>query len=195
MKIFTFFSLLALLTACNQPAKQVINTDKPQPTIYNTPKGDKIIFLDDYYRSFLSGIKAGCKNVDSLYNEKIQHPFMTGYFAKSEYSDLVKYQFVYAIKDTTDLRKYISAIKGGQATMEQIIIQGLADANSVLQNDSITIYVQPSNNYMQKITQKMGGITAVTAGSKQILLTVDTSVSTWREMLKYTIAHEFNHTY
>ena len=41
----------------------------------------------------------------------------------------------------------------------------------------------------------MGGITAVTAGSKQILMTIDTSVRTWKEILKYAVAHEFNHSY
>jgi uncharacterized protein YjaZ len=190
------FILSALIfVGCTQHRSKNTDNYQPQPTVYASPKGDKIVFLDDYYLAFLKGVRAGNKNTDSLYRAVIQNPIMSTYFAKSEYSDLIKMGFYYPIQDTTGLANYISSIKSSEGKIEQLITKALSDANKILKNDSITVYVEPSNIYMRSMIQKMEGITAVTAGSKQIVITVDTNVSGWDEMLKYTIAHEFNHTY
>jgi uncharacterized protein YjaZ len=195
MKNLIVLFVILLLTSCSQPAKQNALSEKPLPAAYVTPAGDKIVFLYDYYVSFLKGVRAGNKNIDSLYRVTIQYPIENNYFSKCEYSDLVKSQFYYSIQDTTGLQNYIYIIIGSKEKMEKIITSALADANKYLKNDSITIYIQPSTNYLKTIIQKMGGITGLTAGSKQILLSVDTGITGWDEMLKYTVAHEFTHTY
>ena len=41
----------------------------------------------------------------------------------------------------------------------------------------------------------MSGIMGLTAGSKQVLLTIEPEVAGWEEMLEYAVAHEYNHMY
>tara|TARA_B100000809_G_scaffold143752_1_gene141300 strand:- start:3986 stop:4321 length:336 start_codon:yes stop_codon:yes gene_type:complete len=43
--------------------------------------------------------------------------------------------------------------------------------------------------------RKMISIMGLTAGSKQIILTVELDILGWENMLEYTVAHEFNHAY
>lgn len=190
-----WFLLILFLFSCGQPPKNVVVANKPVVTVYSTPKGDKVLFLDVYYRSFLKGVKAGSKNYDSLYKADISSPIIADYFSKSEYSYLVGFNYYYAILDTAGLQNGIVALARNEKKIEDLITTSLADANKFLTNDSLTIYIEPANSNLKDIAQKMGGVMAVTAGSKQILITIDFTVSTWEEMLKYCIAHEFEHTY
>ncbi len=193
MKYIIGLFMIVFLWSCSQPAKQA--PYKPIVDVYNTPKGDKIIFLDDYYRSYLKAIKAGNKNYDSLYKADISGPIQSGYFSKCEYSQYVGSEFRYPIVDTTGLKYYTFAIKKNEGRIDSIITDALVVANKLLKNDSITILIQPSNYYNRAMMRKMGGVYAFTAGSKQILIAIDTTVHSWQEVLKYCVAHEFNHTY
>ena len=195
MKKLRVLSLILLLFGRNIAAQQNSATNKSKPDTYLTPAGDKIVFLNTYYTSFLNAVKAGYTNKDSLFKAIVQGPILDNYFARSEYTDLVKSHFYYSIQDTTGLANYISSIQNSEKMIEEIVSATLSDANKILKNDSITIYILPSNNYQKFMIKRMRGVTAVTAGSKQILITIDTNFGNWKDMLKYTIAHEFDHTY
>jgi len=188
------FFLVFVLFSCTFSPQQNKDTNKPQPTIYTTPAGDKIIFLDDYYKSFLEAVRSS-KNTDSLYRVIIQYPILNQYFSTCEYSEYAKYNFYYPIEDTTGLENYISGINRNRSKIERLIASALAMSNKYLKNDSINIYIIPSTNYLQKTIRRMGGIAGFTVGSKQILLTVDTEVNTWPEMLEDAVTHESNHAY
>lgn len=43
--------------------------------------------------------------------------------------------------------------------------------------------------------EEMSGIMGLTAGSKQIILTVEPEIPGWENMLEYAVAHEYNHAY
>lgn len=156
-------------------------------------KGNNVLFLDNYYTNYLQAIRKDYANKDKYYNENISVPVL-GYFIKSYYYQLVK-SFFAPIYDTTGLASMDDSISTNREKIEKIIISALADCNKYLHDDSITVYIQPVVNMPGFIVKRMKGITAVTPGPKQILISVDIRVTGWDHMLKYTVAHEFEHAY
>ena len=192
--------LLALLPilflfACKQSVTKQVDTIKINPTIYSIGNGNKVIFLCDYYDDYLKAIKAGYKNHDSLYRMKIQDPICNRYFSKCEYSEFISYaEFSNPIQDTVGLENRISYIDSNKEKIEKILSDAFINCHKYLRDDSITIYIQPSEGgLMGKVIKRMGGIAGFTGGSKQILLTIQPEVSTWSDMLADALAHEYHH--
>jgi uncharacterized protein YjaZ len=199
MKNLSLLSVIFLF-ACNQPPKkensQQPDAPKVSPTAYAIGGGNKVVFLTDYYADYLKSVKAGIKNHDSLYRMKIQYPICNKYFSTCEWAQLISYSFYYPMQDTTGLEAELATIDNNKEKIEKTISSTLADCNKYLKNDSITVYVQPfEGGYMKNILKRMGGITAVTGGSKQVMLTIDPEVNIWSDKIADCIAHEFNHTY
>lgn len=195
MRYLFITALVLFISGCGQQAKQNTNNDMAKPVVYITPAGDKIVFLEDYYRAYLKVIKANYSNRSKVYEAKIQDTIFNKYFTKSEYSQLVKYRLAMPIRDTAGLGNYIFQITNNHSKIEEIITSALAQSNKYLKNDSVTIYIKPCNSDIQKINEGMGGVSGLTAGSKQIILTIDPGINSWQVMLSYNIAHEFNHAY
>ena len=59
-------------------------------TTFGQTTSDKIIFLTDFYTTFIDKVKDDNKNVVSIYNDNIQTPIYDKYFQKSEYAFIVK---------------------------------------------------------------------------------------------------------
>jgi uncharacterized protein YjaZ len=191
MKNILTILLIILFFACKQSASQPAN-----PTPYSIGGGNKVVFLGDYYTDYLNAVKAGSKNKDSLYGNKIQGPIISNYFSSCEYSRLVGFQFYSPIQDTTGIRDRISIIYNNREKIEKIIAATLKDCNKYLKNDTLTIYIQPfPGGYMSKIIKRMNGIAGITAGSKQIMMTIDPEVNSWSDVLAASLAHEYNHAY
>jgi uncharacterized protein YjaZ len=184
---FAFFSVL-FLAACKQPAAGVNPPAKP------VGNGSSIVFLNDYYTHYLNDLKAGNKNIDSLYNADIKYP-INRYFQSSEYSWLIASQFFYSPqKDTAGLSTRIDMLNAAEKTIEDTISAALARCNKYLKDDSITIYISPVEAPNETI-KKMNGLAGFTAGSKKILMLIDPTVSTWKDWLAFAVTHEFNHAY
>lgn len=162
---------------------------------YGQTTSDKIIFLTDYYETFVDGLNSGDKKVDSIYNEKILTPIFNKYFKNSEYSDIVKDFFASPIKNSFELKQSIDRIKINKETIENKIIGAINKSRLSIVNESLTIYVIPVNPNLKQVIEGMSGIMGLTAGSKQIILTIEPGILGWENMLEYAVAHEFNHAY
>ncbi len=162
---------------------------------YGQTSSDKIIFLTDYYQTYVDELNSDDKNVDRIYNEKILTPILDNYFKKSEYSDIVKDFIASPIKNTFELKQSIDRITINKATIENKIIGAIHKSRRSLVNDSLTIYVIPVNPNLKQVIEGMSGIMGLTAGSKQIILTIEPHILGWENMLEYAVAHEFNHAY
>lgn len=189
MKHGLTFILFVFLFACGQQTSQTKESAKEKTPFH------RVIYLDKYYTEFLTAIKADFSNRDKIYTEKIKDPLMKDYFSNSVYSDLVIENFSYPIADTAGLTKFIYDLHANRTEIEAIISSAFILCNKHLQNDSVVFYIAPSTADLKEITNKMGGVTGLTAGGKQIELTIDFNVSSWKEALKHTVAHEFNHAY
>jgi uncharacterized protein YjaZ len=108
---------------------------------------------------------------------------------------IVRANLSYSVPDTTELTKAIHTLKDNRTQIENIISAAFNKCNIYLKNDSLTFYIIPTSLNIKEIVIKMGGVTGLTAGSKQILITINPEVNTWKETLEYTVAHEFNHAY
>jgi uncharacterized protein YjaZ len=200
MKTTIPFLCFIILFACNQPAKQETKTQQPQlsktnPTPIPLEGGNKIVLLTDFYTDYMNAVKTDFKDKDSLYKAKISWPIYNKYFANGEYASLAQMNYYMPIMDTTGLAARVAELNNKKEDLIKLVTASLAACNKYLRNDSITVYIEPTGGNNKKISDKMNGITAVTTSSKQILLSIDPSVSSWTSMLPYTLSHEFNHTY
>ncbi len=162
---------------------------------YGQTTPDKIIFLTDYYETFVDELNADDKKVDSIYNEKVLTPIYNRYFKKSEYSAIVKDFIASPINNIFELKQSIDRISKNKTTIENKIIGALNKSRLSMANEGLTIYVIPVNPNLKQVIEGMSGIMGLTAGSKQIILTIEPDILGWKSMLEYAVAHEFNHAY
>jgi uncharacterized protein YjaZ len=154
----------------------------------------KVILMSDYYTAYYKSAMLDFTNRDKLFIGKIKDPILKNYFTNAEYYDIVKESFI-AAPDTVQLTKAIAAIEFNRKEIESIISSTLLKCNQYLKNDSLTFYILPASADAKQIISMMGGVTGSTAGKQQILLTIDPEINSWKEMLAYSVAHEFNHAY
>ena len=156
---------------------------------------NKIIFLNDYYSTYTKAVKKDIANRDHLYKEKVQTAILNSYFLKSEYAYIVNDFLSAPIQNTTELKQAIKRIKANRKKIEKRITSALKRSYTYLKNEGLTIYVLPANPDNKAVIKSMSGIMGLTAGSKQVLLTIEPEVAGWEEMLEYAVAHEYNHMY
>lgn len=164
-------------------------------TAFGQVNTDKIIFLTDVYTAFIDKVKTDNRSLDSIYKENIQTTIYDTHFQKSEYAFIVKDFFATPVRNTTELAKSIDRITLNHEKIKTKIIGALKKSRQNIDNDSLTIYIIPSNPDSMNIIKTMTGIMGLTAGSKQIILTIEPDIPGWENMLEYAVAHEFNHAY
>jgi len=198
MKPLFSFLLAMCLFSCKQASNKQ-DSVAPDPQPYITPAGDKIIFLGDYYLDYLNAIKNNYKKNDSLYKLKVHDAIIYKYFSKSEYLRLIEEDFPISRHDTTGIdtvgfRSIVLELEISKEKIKNLIINTLIECRKYLKNDSITVFVKPGNNAMKEYLKVWGGFSAVTPGSKQIMLIIaDTGFSIG--YFEFVISHEYNHTY
>ncbi len=163
--------------------------------VFGQNSNNKIIFLNDIYSAYTETAKNQISDLNYVYKNKIQSTIINRYFLKSEYSGIVNDYLSAPIQNTTELKKAIERINSNKKRIESKIRSALEKSNTYLKNDSLIIYILPANPDNMAIMQSMSGIMGLTAGSKQILLTIEPEIVGWEEMLEYAVAHEYNHAY
>ncbi len=156
---------------------------------------NKIVFLTDFYSGFINNVKANEIKLDSIYEATIQTAIFNTHFKKSEYAYIVKDFFAKSIKNTTELKKSVDRISLNEKLITNKILRALKKSKEQLNIDSLTIYIIPADPASRQTIEQMTGIMGLTAGSKQIILTIEPDVKGWENMLEYAVAHEFNHAY
>tara|TARA_B100000809_G_C15117150_1_gene522903 strand:- start:1248 stop:2159 length:912 start_codon:yes stop_codon:yes gene_type:complete len=164
-------------------------------SLYGQTTSDKIIFLTNYYETFVDELNSNNKKGDSIYNEKVLNPIFNKYFKNSEYADIVKDFIASPIKNIFELKQSIDRIEINRVTIENKIIGAINKSRLSIVNESLTIYVIPVNPNLKQVIKGMSGIMGLTAGSKQIILTIEPDILGWENMLEYAVAHEFSHAY
>ena len=166
--------------------------------VFGQNSNNEIIFLNDIYSAYTETAKIqikDLKDIDNVYKDKVQYTIVNRFFLKSEYSDIVNDYLSAPIPNTTELKETIERINSNKKRIESKIRSALEKSNNYLKNDSLTIYILPANPDNKAIMKGMSGIMGLTAGSKQILLTIEPEILGWEEMLTYAVAHEYNHAY
>ncbi|WP_310557143.1 DUF2268 domain-containing putative Zn-dependent protease [Flavobacterium sp.] len=155
---------------------------------------DKIIFLTNIYKTFVTEVKTNEQKTDSIYKKSVQNLIFEKYFQKSEYADIVKEHFASPIKNSAELSKSIDQIIVNENLIKSKIMGSLKKSRKLLENKDLTIYIIPVNPENKQIITAMSGIMGLTAGSKQIILTIEPDIKGWDDILEYAVAHEYNHT-
>ncbi len=155
----------------------------------------KVVFLDEYYTHYINQAKNNSEDLKQLHRDQIQIPIFQKYFMQSEYASFIYQDLSNQSLNLQYLKKSIHGITSNKKKIEKMIIKSLQKCNTFLKTDEMNIYVIPPSSSLQEMIQKMGGIMGFTAGGKQILISIDTNIEGWEQLLQYAIAHEYNHAY
>ncbi|WP_299258555.1 DUF2268 domain-containing putative Zn-dependent protease [uncultured Aquimarina sp.] len=158
-------------------------------------KTHKVLFMEEYYTEYITVAKKNNENLKDVYLEKVRFPIFNKFFMKSEYAPFVYEDLAKPSLDIPYLKKTLKGITNHQKKIEKIILEALQQSNTLLKNEGITVYVLPPSSELRTMTETMHGVFGFTAGSKQVLINIDTAINGWKEALSYSVAHEFNHTY
>lgn len=191
-KALVFVASILSLVCCKRVSDKTGKNIQDSKT-YTTPVGDKIVFLDGYYKDYLKAVRNDYTHKDSLCKSIIDLPIYRKYFSKGEYMMYDSVSFV--IKDTTGLEGSINGIEAKQDEMVSVITDALTKSRTLLKDDSITICIAPSNADIKETIKFMDGVIAWTLGSKLICIVIDPNIVKLPVTLASCIAHEFNHAY
>ncbi len=154
-----------------------------------------VVFLEEYYNEYISLSSQTEQDLKTLYLDKVRTPIFQKFFMQSEYASFIYEDLARPSLNIEHLSNTIEGITTNRKEIEKQILTALKNCNTLLQIDELTIYVQPVSSELKMMAETMGGVFGFTAGSKQVLISLDTSVNGWQEMLSYAIAHEYNHAY
>ncbi len=155
----------------------------------------KITYLTDNYRDFVKAVKLDYQNKRNIYNEKIVDPFVKVKFKDGEYLDIVDYVYRYFVPDTSGLESAVNQILAHKDDIDHEIHSSIKKCNAYFSNDSIEFFIQPANIIGSDMLARMGGVSGLTAGKKQIIITIDPNVKNWSAAIESCVARELLHTY
>jgi uncharacterized protein YjaZ len=184
---------ILVLFGCKHSANDDANSLKP--AVHVTPAGDKIVFLDNFYNAYLKDARAGAKNYDTLYSQKIEKPVYENYFSAAEYAEAVKDFLGFSIHDTAGIQNTIIGIENNREKIENLVAAALQECRKYIKIEKLSVFIKPVNGTVKADIKKTGGIMSLTAGSQQIIIVIDPTVLSWSTMLEYCIANEYMHAY
>ena len=188
MKYFISLIILVFFSECGSQDSETTNDLEKKPS-------HTVVYLDNYYSDFLKSIKNDTINCQVMYLDKVQKAIMADHFSNSEYPDLALEPFSPTICNTSVLSKAISDLVNHKMEIESIVSAVFSNCSKYLQNNRIVFYIFPITADSKEEILKMGGVSGLTIDRKQILLTIDFDAESWKEVLKYAIAHEYHHAY
>ncbi len=163
---------------------------------YSQEPSYDVVFAISYYTQYISEIKKDTtNNYKKLFLDIVRTPIFQRFFMQSEYASFVYEDLARPSLDIPHLKKTLVGINSNKKEIEKIIKKALNKCNQHLKSDKVTIYVIPPSSELKTMMGTMQGILGFTAGSKQIIISIDTSIEGWKKMLPYAIAHEYNHMY
>ncbi len=155
-----------------------------------------VVFPETYYKAYLSEVKKNePKNYEDLYLEKVRMPMFQDLFMQSEYASFVFEDLARPSLDIPYLETSLNGIALHKKEIEKIILDALNKCNALIKKDNVTIYIIPPSSELKSMIRTMSGVLGFTAGSKQVIISLDTNIKGWKAMLPYAIAHEYNHVY
>lgn len=187
---FIIFSLLVLLTSCSiemekveSPSNQIIQG----PVVFNYHEQEfKII---NYYQeslNFLGNAKKEPNNLDVLYRQSVIEELKNNGFGYDELSD---WMFT-TPTDLEALKESVNTLIDKQVLLNESIKEALVDSANLLPGGNKTVHILPARPEFFLHDRYVLG---VVWNENSILIVINPSFL--EEELKYTIAHEYHHTF
>lgn len=186
MKHIVFIITITFLISCQAKKENSLDTHR-------------IVFLTPYFEKYVE-LKRTNKTLGDTYGQMIYDYLADRYFSGSEYAAAFKFDRTDTVKyeeeiSLDELNSNIESINKNRSVLTKKINSALIKSHSYLPNDGVTVFIMPSFTPKQELEKRVRGIGGLTVGSKHILLDLNLDIKGWEELLEYTIAHEFNHTY
>lgn len=96
--------------------------------VFGQNSNNEIIFLNDIYSNYAENAInqiSDLKDIDNVYEDKIQYTLINRFFQKSEYSAIVNDYLSAPIQNATELKKAIERIKNKKKRIESKVRSAL----------------------------------------------------------------------
>jgi len=135
--------------------------------------------------------------INRFYNDLIFQPIYGGFVAGGEYAELMN-TLKQPISNTSALLEEIALLEN--ADISQFVFNQTKTVSDSLSGPNTNFILLAMNPDAKDMFNQYGlgffytGITAVTTGAGNIIISIDPREANWRHMLKYVIAHEYHHS-
>ncbi|MGF3104761.1 DUF2268 domain-containing protein [Rossellomorea sp. DUT-2] len=184
--LIPLISLLFISCSNDQP---VHLKEQESPITFSQDKQEfEIFYMYDEMKEYINSVreKSGSSN-ETVYIEKVFEPF-------KELSDIEGFSLAYPFEGTYELDKLeesIVALTQDKDSTDQIIKESLINSAEQLPGENKKIIVLPANPEDTLTVEEMGGVEGVVLAEDVIVLKLSASFD--KDILKYTVAHEYNH--
>lgn len=180
-KVFVILlQLIIILSGCS------LQSDKPDSSKF------KIVVPYDKFEKYISESRKQDNNIDELYMDIIFYPLYNEFISGGRYSELAYWYIRSTITQISDIENKLNLLK--EENVEKIAEEALHRCNEYFPAENTTVLIIPARTEYSYLTDPMGGVLGVTAGSGKIMVLVDPTNNDWKSVLSYTIAHEYHHS-
>ncbi|RJE90436.1 hypothetical protein D3P07_09605 [Paenibacillus sp. 1011MAR3C5] len=198
LHILLIMLTLFLLTSCtNYNSNKILeDLNVPKPIAVEFTHQDRKFEINPLYKEVLH-YTASIKEDPSLdtkeeHNNKVLAPF----YNMTKKRNLVVFKDYDSFFTPTLLEQQLEdntiELLNNQEKINSIIEEAIITSIKLLKGGNKTIFIMPLNPDKTTHLREMGGVTGVALSRDVILLHIDPTFS--EEFLKYTVAHEYNHT-
>jgi len=161
-------------------------------------KNQKFTVIPAYHnmKIFADEALAHSNRTSKLYNNLIYKPIYDKFVAKGEYSEIMN-TLKQPITDIKSLQEEIYLLEN--SAVEQFVLDRLKTISDTLAGPNINIILlamNPDNKDLfnrYNISFMFTGVTAITTGADNIIISIDPREDKWQNILEYVIAHEYHH--
>jgi len=162
-------------------------------------KNQKFTVIPAYYnmKIFAEEAQKNSNRTNELYGNLIYQPIYDKYVAKGEYSEIMN-TLKQPITNIKALQEEIYLLESSDII--QFVLDRLKTISDTLagpDTNIILLAMNPDNKDLYK-KYNLGfmytGVTAITTGTGNIIISIDPREDKWQNILEYVIAHEYHHS-
>lgn len=184
--VIPLISLLFISCSNDQPVHQ--REQEAPITFTHNEQEFEIIYMYDEMKEYISSVReeSGSSN-ETVYIDQVFEPF-------KELSEMEGFSLAFPFEPTNNLDKLeetIADLIRDKDSTDQIIKEALIKSAKQLPGDNKKIFILPANPEDTFTVEEMGGVEGIVLAEDVIVLKLSASFD--KDILKYTVAHEYNH--
>lgn len=200
MKKFNFFFgiVLFVFSTLNTNCAREIEPPQFQRTSFEQA-GQEFCIVSAYtgMGDYAKAARMKSSRMNYLYNHFVYEPLWKNFAETGEYS-FITTSLESPINDFAGLERSVELLS--QSGVEDVVKEALLKTAAVLPGPNTTVHLlamNPQYKYLfeqNNLSELNTGVMAITVGAGKIIVSIDPTVHTWRDVLPFVIAHEYHHS-
>lgn len=190
--------LLTILTTLTSNCAKEIEPPQFQSTSFEHA-GQEFFIVSAYtgMGEYAKAAQMYSSRIKNLYNHYVFEPLWNDFAERGEYTFLTK-NLESPITDFAGLEQAVELLS--KSGVEDVVKEALLKTAAVLPGPNTTVHLlamNPQYKYLfeqNNLSALNTGVMAITVGAGKIIVSIDPTIPSWRDILPYVIAHEYHHS-